>query len=141
VPTHADDGEEDLGALFARVTRRLIDAERPLLREQGLSMWGYVALTRLIDAPAPTQLALADQMGYDKTRLIPVLDQLVADGLIERRPDPQDRRARIVALTGAGRERHAAARAAIRAMESELMAELSPGEQRTLRAVVARLAG
>jgi hypothetical protein len=55
--------DEDLGALFARVTRRLIEAERPLLDARGLSMWGYVALTRLVDAPAPTQLALAEQMG------------------------------------------------------------------------------
>ena len=49
--------EEDLGALFARVTRRLIDAERPLLAELGLSMWGYIALSHLAHAPAETQLA------------------------------------------------------------------------------------
>jgi DNA-binding MarR family transcriptional regulator len=133
--------DEDLGALFARVTRRLIDAERPLLEAHGLSMWGYVALSRLVDAPAPTQLALAEQMGYDKTRLIAHLDQLAAAGLIERRPDPDDRRARIIALTQTGRGRHAAAQADIRAMESELLAGLSLAEQAALRRTVARLAG
>ncbi len=133
--------DEDLGALFARVTRRLIDAERPLLKAHGLSMWGYVALSRLVDAPAPTQLALAEQMGYDKTRLIAQLDELAGAGLIERRPDPADRRARIIALTEAGRARHAAAQADIRAMESELLAGLSSAEQASLRRTVARLAG
>ena len=105
----AMDDREDLGALFTRVSRRLIEAERPLLAARGLTMWGYVALNRLARGPAPRQLALAEAMGYDKTRLIALLDALEADGLITRAPDPEDRRARIVRLTPAGRQRHAAA--------------------------------
>ena len=69
---------EDLGALFTRVSRRLIEAERPLLAARGLTMWGYVALSRLARGPAPRQFALAHAMGYDKTRLIKILD-VVAD--------------------------------------------------------------
>jgi DNA-binding MarR family transcriptional regulator len=135
----ADD--EDLGALFARVTRRLIEAERPLLDARGLSMWAYVALTHLVQGPAPTQIALAEHMGYDKTRLIAILDQLAEEGLIERTPDPEDRRARIVQLTAAGRARHLQARADIRAMESEMLKELGDPEQAMLRGMLARLAG
>jgi DNA-binding MarR family transcriptional regulator len=133
--------DEDLGALCARVTRRLIDAERPLLDARGLSMWAYVALTHLAEAPAPTQMALAEQMGYDKTRLIAILDQLAEEGLIERAPDPEDRRARIVRLTAAGRARQLEAQADIRAMESELLDGLSDAERATLREVLAKLAG
>src|SRR4051794_27395952 len=103
-------------------------------------MWGYVALSRLASGPAPTQLALAAAMGYDKTRLIGLLDGLERDGLITRDPDPADRRARVVHLTPAGRERHAAAARAIRAMEEELLAELSAAERETLLAVLPRLA-
>jgi DNA-binding MarR family transcriptional regulator len=132
--------DEDLGALFARVTRRLIDAERPLLDARGLSMWAYVALTRLVQGPAPTQNALAEQMGYDKTRLIAILDQLADEGLIERTPDPEDRRARIVQLTAAGRARHRQARADIRAMESKMLDGLGEAEQAMLREMLGRLA-
>src|SRR3954454_1726669 len=131
---------EDLGALFTRVSRRLIAAERPLLAAHGLTMWGYIALSRLVSGPAPTQLALAAAMGYDKTRLIALLDELERDGLITRDPDPADRRARVVHLTAAGRERHAAAVNAIRAMEEELLAALSAAERETLLAVLPRLA-
>ena len=131
---------EDLGALFTRVSRRLIEAERPLLAAHGLTMWGYVALNRLARGPAPRQLALAEAMGYDKTRLIALLDALEADGLITRAADPADRRARVVRLTPAGRKRHAAAVADIRAMEDELLSELRPGERETLLAVLPRLA-
>jgi DNA-binding MarR family transcriptional regulator len=134
----ADD--EDLGALFARITRRLIDAERPLLAEQGLTMWGYIALSHLARAPAETQLALAQAIRYDKTRLIGLLDELEAAGLISRTPDPADRRARIVSLTAAGTKRHAAARRAIRAMEDELLAGVGATERTRLRRTLTRLA-
>jgi DNA-binding MarR family transcriptional regulator len=131
---------EDLGAMFARITRRLIDAERPLLDAHGLSMWGYIALARLARGPAETQLALAAAIGHDKTRLIAVLDALEADGLITREPDPGDRRARLVRITPAGTRRHAAAVADIRAMEDELLDALSVQERATLLAVLPRLA-
>ncbi|HEX5926071.1 MAG TPA: MarR family transcriptional regulator [Baekduia sp.] len=132
--------EEDLGALFARITRRLIDAERPLLAELGLSMWGYIALSHLAHAPAETQLALAQAISYDKTRLIGLLDELEADGLITRTPDPADRRARIISLTDPGTKRHAAARRAIRKMEDDVLAGVSAAERTRLRRTLARLA-
>ena len=131
--------QEDLGSLFARVTRRLIEAERPLLAAHGLSMWGYIALSHLARAPAETQLALANAIRYDKTRLIGLLDELEQDGLITRTADPTDRRARIVTLTKAGEARHAAARADIRAMEDELLEDLSPAERTRLRRTLAGL--
>jgi DNA-binding MarR family transcriptional regulator len=114
-----DTEREDLGAMFARITRRLIAAEQPLLDRHGLSMWAYIALSQVVRAPAATQLELSKAIRYDKTRLIALLDDLERDGLLTRRPDPADRRARIVEITPEGRRRHAAVRAAIRAMEEE----------------------
>jgi DNA-binding MarR family transcriptional regulator len=131
---------EDLGALSARVTRRLIGAERPLLAAHGLSMWAYIALSYLARQPAGTQLALAEGIRYDKTRLIGLLDELERDGLITRKPDPTDRRARTVNLTPAGKKRHAAAQADVRAMEDEFLGDLSATERDRLLRVLARLA-
>jgi DNA-binding MarR family transcriptional regulator len=133
--------EEDLGALLARATRRLIAAERPLLGERGLTMWAYVALSHLAAAPAGSQLELATAMGYDKTRLIALLDELEGEGLITREPDPSDRRARVIALTAAGRKRHAAARRAIAAMEERVLDGLSDTDRRRLRRALVHLAG
>jgi DNA-binding MarR family transcriptional regulator len=130
---------EDLGALSARLTRRLIDAERPLLEAHGLTMWGYVALTHLAGGPAETQLALATAIGHDKTRLIAVLDALESAGLITREADPSDRRARLVRITPAGLARHAAAVADIRAMEDDLLSALAPGERSAFLSALARL--
>ena len=131
---------DDLGALFARITRWLLDAERPLLDAHGLSMWDYIILSHLAREPAGTQLALAEAIGYDKTRLIGLLDRLEQGELITRVADPTDRRARVVTLTRSGQARHAAARADIRAMEDEFLVHLNPAQRAHLRGTLAGLA-
>ncbi|MGC5166056.1 MarR family winged helix-turn-helix transcriptional regulator [Luteimicrobium sp. DT211] len=130
----------DLGALFARVTRRLVDAEAPILVAHDLTMWQYVALSALEREAAPTQLALATTIRYDKTRLIALLDGLESRGLVARRPGPADRRARGVSLTADGARTLAATRADIRAMEEVVLAGLDAGERATLLRVLPRLA-
>jgi DNA-binding MarR family transcriptional regulator len=131
---------EDLGSLFGRITRRLIAAEEPLLDDHGLSMWGYGVLSQLAQEPAANQLALATAIGYDKSRLIALLDEIERNGLVVREQDPADRRNRRVRLTPAGRARLAAAQADIRAMEDDLLSELTRTEQRSLISMLSRLA-
>ena len=116
--------EQDLGALLARLTRRVIDAERPLLEAEQLSMWQYIVLAELGRGSAASQLDLAQRIGYDKTRLIALIDDLAGRALITRTPDPTDRRARAVGLTDRGAAKLAAARRLIRAMEAELLEPL-----------------
>ena len=83
--------------------RRLMAAELPVLQAHDLSMWGYVVLLALDQEPVRTQAALAQAIGADKTRIIGVLDDLQRRGLIQREPDPADRRSRVLSLTTAGR--------------------------------------
>jgi DNA-binding MarR family transcriptional regulator len=123
---------EDLAALFTRISRRLIEYEQPLLDSHRLTMWEYVVLTRLTRRAAPSQLALARAIDYDKTRLVALLDGLERRGLVARVPDAADRRAHAVRLTPAGSRLHAAAQADIRAMEADVLGALSEREQRTL---------
>src|SRR5262245_53228969 len=117
---------DDLAALLMRAGRRVQEGEKPILAARGLTMWGYVALSQLArKGAAPTQYTLASAIGYDKTRLIGLLDELESDGLVAREPDPSDRRARIVHITERGREVHQAVVADIRAMEETVLADLS----------------
>jgi DNA-binding MarR family transcriptional regulator len=134
------DHDPDLGALFGQITRRLIEAERPLLHAVGLSMWEYIVLSELARHPAPSQLVLARSIRYDKTRLIAMIDGLSERGLIRRTPDPADRRAHTIALTDLGAAVHASARERVRAMETDLLANLTDQECTVLRSVLAQLA-
>ncbi|WP_331754206.1 MarR family transcriptional regulator [Streptomyces sp. NBC_00826] len=60
------------------------------------------------------------------------LDRLEADGLVERRLDPTDRRSLQVALTGRGRKVVDAAVTDHAANESRLLSALTPDERETL---------
>jgi DNA-binding MarR family transcriptional regulator len=126
---------EDLGAQLARATRRLIALERPLLDKHGVTMWEYVALLRLRVAPVQTQLELAQAIGYDKTRLIALLDRPQERGLVTREP-ASDRRARTVKLTRSGRAQLNAVQRDIHQMEDELLA---PNERQALERLLGRL--
>lgn len=130
---------EDLAARFARVTRRLADSERPVLDRHGLSMWQYIVLSQLARGPAPAQLTLAQAIGYDKTRLISLLDELEQRALILRAPDPHDRRARTITLTQAGARLHTTVQRHIHAIEDELLHALDFTERQALQAALTRL--
>ena len=110
--------------------RTLIAAELPVLAAHGVSMWGYAVLTTLDDDPVRTQAALAESIGADKTRIIGTLDELQEAGLISRTPDPEDRRARLLAITAKGRRVRRAARSEIRAAEERILAHLAPADRR-----------
>jgi DNA-binding MarR family transcriptional regulator len=133
------DDRPDLGAMVVRLGRALIEMERPILAAHGVSMWGYIVLTALRDEPMRAQAALAKAIGADKTRIIGVLDELQERGLIEREPDPADRRVRLLALTAAGRRLHAAVQGDIRAAEEDLLSQVTAADRaaflRTLRAL------
>jgi DNA-binding MarR family transcriptional regulator len=127
-PSNEDD-RRDLAAMMVPIGRALTAGEQPILEAHGLSMWAYVVLVALADEPVRTQAALAEAIRADKTRIIPVLDDLQRRGLIERSPDPSDRRSHLLSLTTAGRQLHRAARSGIRTYERQLLDRLSPAER------------
>ncbi|MFE7410672.1 MarR family winged helix-turn-helix transcriptional regulator [Streptomyces laurentii] len=132
---------DDLHWLFARLKQGLATAGTAVVREHGMSLWGYTVLLAVVDAPARSQLALAQAVSVDKSKLVLILDELEAAGLVRRRPDPSDRRARIVEATGEGRAALVAARAGVAAVESRLLAGQDPDAVRLLLASLRQLAG
>ena len=125
--------------MLAPLTREMIAAEEPVLDAHGLTMWGYVVLCALDRSSIRTQAALAAAIGADKTRIIRTLDELQDDGYIERRPDPDDRRARLLAITEAGRRVKDAVQDEIQRGEERWLGELSAEERRTFLRVLERL--
>jgi DNA-binding MarR family transcriptional regulator len=109
--------------------RTLIAMELPVLRAHEISMWAYVVLTALATGPMRTQAALAKAIGADKTRIIGVLDDLQGRELIERQPDPDDRRVYVLAITPAGKRLHGTVQATIRTREEALLARLPAGDR------------
>jgi len=129
----------DLAAMMGPLVREMIAAEIPVLEAHGLSMWGYIVLGALDRSPVRSQAALAEVIGADKTRIIPTLDDLQDRGYIERRPDPDDRRVRLLAITRSGRAVKDAAQADIQRGEERWLATLSPADRRVFLRVLREL--
>ncbi|WP_249227925.1 MarR family winged helix-turn-helix transcriptional regulator [Kutzneria sp. CA-103260] len=134
-----DAPRRDLAAMIAPLQRALIAAEQPVLRAHGLSMWGYVVLNALDGQPVRTQAALAEVIGADKSRIIGVLDELEAGGLLQRTRDPEDRRARLVAVTEEGRRRCRAVQVDIQRNEERLLTRLSAADREAFLRVLTEL--
>jgi DNA-binding MarR family transcriptional regulator len=122
-------GRRDLAAMIEPIRQRLVATEVEVLTGFGLSMWAYIVLLSLSEEPIRTQAALADAIKADRTRIIDILDDLQDRALISRRPDPADRRARLLSLTEAGRQLREAAQASIQAREERLLSLLDPGRR------------
>jgi DNA-binding MarR family transcriptional regulator len=116
----------DLAAMLEPLRQELFETETDVLSSHGLTMWAYIVLLTLTEEPIRTQAALADSIKADRSRIITVLDDLQDRGLIDRRPDPDDRRARLLALTAQGMQLRNTAQTAIQTREERMLAVLSP---------------
>ena len=126
--------------MLAPLIRELIAAEEPVLARHGLTMWGYAVLSALDRHAFRTQAALAEAINADKTRIIRTLDELQDDGYLERRPDPDDRRVRLLAITEAGRKVKDAVQSQIQQGEERWLGELSAEERRVFLRALRRMA-
>ncbi|UQX12996.1 MarR family winged helix-turn-helix transcriptional regulator [Candidatus Mycobacterium methanotrophicum] len=130
----------DLAEMLTLLARQTVAAEQPVLAAHGLSMWGYIVLAALDRSPIRTQAALAEAIGADKTRIIPTLDELQERGYIERSPDPDDRRARLLAITEPGRSIKDAVQAAIQRGEERWLGQLPANDRDVFLRALRRLA-
>lgn len=85
---------------------------------------GWVVLTIGRHGDGTRQGVIADLLGIEGPTLIRTLDQLVAAGLVERREDPADRRARTLHLTEAGNAILARIEDALNGLRAELFQDV-----------------
>jgi len=101
---------------------------------------GFQALSGAANCSAHNQAELAKQLGVDRTVMVYLVDDLEKAGLVERLPDPHDRRSRLIRATDAGRAVLDATQQSISAAEAELLAALSADEQKKLREMLREVA-
>ena len=97
--------EAELGWALGTVTRAHLRAAQDVVGGLPGGPRGYQVLAAAATGAAGSQLALGRQLGVDRTVMTYLLDELEQAGLVERTPDPTDRRARRITLTEDGRAR------------------------------------
>lgn len=112
---------------------------RQHMTEAGVRTLHYHVLASLADDGEGAQATLADRIGFDRSDLVTLLDELEELKYVERRVDPADRRRKIVAITPAGDKQLLAMDELIAAAETELLEPLSANERKTLLGLLRRL--
>jgi DNA-binding MarR family transcriptional regulator len=86
------------------------------------------------------QHRLGEIVGMDPSSMVAAIDDLEAQGLVERRRDPNDRRAYALYLTETGTETLARGRKIAREAHQDLLAPLDDEERKTFHELLLKLA-
>jgi DNA-binding MarR family transcriptional regulator len=121
-----------LSSLGHAVARRFRETLQPL----GLEPREFALLRAIAPAEGASQQEIAERLQIPPSRMVAFVDALEQRGLVERRANPDDRRARALYLTNKGRKLLPTAFALAGQLEAELCARLSPSERTQLLALL-----
>ncbi len=107
----------------------------------GLGLRDYIVLSALYMTPNLTQVELGKALGLDKTTLMSQLDRLERMGLVVRRSDPRDRRARIPEITGKGNALRAKVGSACASVEATVLDRFGQDQVQTFRRMLFEIIG
>jgi MarR family transcriptional regulator, transcriptional regulator for hemolysin len=122
--------QAELGLLVARLARVWRRKADQTLSAHGLSEATAHPLLILSRGGRENvrQGVLADEMGLEGPSVVRLIDLLAAEGLVERREDPTDRRAKILRMTPLGDAKADEIKRVMRRLRAELMKDISPEE-------------
>ena len=118
---------------ISRLARHLDLARRDAFTTHGIESWEFDVLAALRRAGSPYELSpgrLLRETLVTSGTMTNRVDRLTARGLVERLPDPKDRRGVLVRLTAEGKAAVDGAFEALLTAEADLLADL-PDKQRT----------
>lgn len=127
---------------ISRLARHLDRARRTAFSDHGIESWEFDVLAALRRAGGDYELSpgrLIKQTLVTSGTMTNRVDRLAARGLVERLPDPNDRRGVLVRLTPEGRTAVDGAFAALLEAESALLGDLSPSDRMQLASSLRRL--
>ena len=109
--------------------------------QHGIQLRDYIVLSALDKTPNLTQGELGKALGLDKTTLMSQLDRLERMGLVVRRSDPRDRRARIPEITEAGNSLRAKVASACDSVETAALNSFSQDQVQLFRRMLSGIIG
>lgn len=131
---------EDLGWLLNQVHHGYSAASAAAVSRIPGGLRGLQILGAALDGAAPSQIEVARRLGIDRTVMVRLVDKLEQAGLVERHPDPADRRARIITATELGAWLHTAIQEDRRLVDQHILSPLDPAEHAVLHQLLRRVA-
>ena len=119
----------EIGRLIARLGRLWRRESDQALSEHGLSYATAIPLMVLSrQGKSVRQGVLADELGIEGPSLVRLIDLLEAEGLVERREDPTDRRAKTLHLTALGETKVEEINRVLRRLRTALLKDIGSDE-------------
>jgi MarR family transcriptional regulator for hemolysin len=134
-----DDRLRNFGFLLKEVTRRYGLRFEVHARQLSLNLTQAKALIRLEKNEGVSQARLAELVEVDAMAMVRIVDRMEADGLLERRPDPADRRARCLYLTAKAKALLEEIWRLVELTRAEILAGISKAERDVLMDVLERI--
>ena len=131
----------DLGAALGTLLRSYTEMVGPKLDGFPHGARGYQTLAEVVKGRPPSQAALAAKLGIDRTMMTYLIDDLVEAGLVERQPNPHDRRQRQIVATARGLEAIATLCGQVTEAEEAALSTLDDHERYVFRRLLNKAAG
>jgi DNA-binding MarR family transcriptional regulator len=129
------------GFLLRLSQLRVYDAFHAELGRINITPARYSLLAALHDNPGSRPGEIADALRVKPSNMAALLTQFENEGLVQRLPDPSERRASRVRLTPAGEALFAAVDPVVHRLEAALVEALPQGERAALLTHLTRIAG
>ena len=123
-----------------QISRRILRLHDARLRSLGLGMSQVPVLLALEQSGALSQKELAEKSRVEQPTMAEMLARMERDGIIERTPNPEDRRGSLVSLTRRTRGRIPKAKDALMQGERDATAGFSAAEKAMLMELLLRVA-
>jgi DNA-binding MarR family transcriptional regulator len=123
----------------ARANIRFERIEAMVLVEYGLTPVQYYVLTHLIDKPGQNQQELAGRLLVTKGNICGLINRMEKAGLVERRPNPDDRRSYQLHITESGWAAYNVATPVIAAAVEQKLACLDANERELVSSLLDRI--
>lgn len=110
------------------------------LGDSGVQPRTYAILMALAANDGQSQRELSARLGIHRNVMVSIIDSLEADGLVQRKPNANDRRAFAITLTARARRLLPQLDQAARTLEDAVTTGLSAAERDLLRSLLQRIA-
>lgn len=129
MPLHDKSPRSEIGKLIGKTARQWRRAVDRQLQPFGLTEATWLPLLHVARANAPMrQKDLAASLSLDNSSVVRLINELQAAGLVERREEDVDRRAKAIVLTELGRTTVLKVERSSRAVREKVLAGLSDAE-------------
>jgi DNA-binding MarR family transcriptional regulator len=130
---------ESVGFILSKLSQRVIRLAEAKMAALGIQTKHVGVLATIVERGPLSQKAVGEALLIDRTTMVQLADKLESLGLVERRPDPVDRRVSLLHLTADGETAYRRARSLVREAEAHLLDCLSAGDRWKLHRLLVRV--